>query len=85
MAQYKVIVRTSVSKDLKGIPKKDVRRVLAAIESLAENPRPPGAKKLSGQERYRLRQGDYRILYSIEADKLIVCVVKVGNRSDVYR
>ncbi|MFT5239732.1 MAG: mRNA interferase RelE/StbE [Candidatus Promineifilaceae bacterium] len=85
MAQYKVIVRKSVSKDLKGIPKKDVRRILAVIESLAENPRPAGAKKLSGQERYRLRQGNYRILYSIEDDKLIVCVVKVGNRSDVYR
>jgi mRNA interferase RelE/StbE len=85
MAQYRVIVRKSVSKDLKGVPKKDVRRILSAIQSLAGDPRPPGTKKLSGQERYRLRQGNYRILYEIEDDRLIVCVVRVGNRRDVYR
>ncbi|MFC1452385.1 type II toxin-antitoxin system RelE/ParE family toxin [Verrucomicrobiota bacterium] len=85
MARYRVIVRTSVSKDLKDIPQKDVRRILAAIESLGDDPRPPGTKKLSGQERYRLRQGNYRILYSIEDDKLIICVVKVRHRRDVYR
>ena len=85
MAQYRVIVRSSVSKDLKGIPKRDVRRIVSAIKSLADDPRPLGTKKLSGQERYRLRQGNYRILYEIENDRLIVCVVKVGNRRDVYR
>ena len=85
MAQYRVIVRKSVSKDLKGIPKKDVRRILTAIKSLADDPRPPGTKKLSGQEHYRLRQGNYRILYEIEDDRLIVCVVRVGDRRDVYR
>jgi len=68
-----------------GIPKKDARRMVAVIESLADDPRPPGAKKLSGQERYRLRQGNYRILYEIEDDRLIVCVVRVGDRRDVYR
>lgn len=85
MARYRVIVRKSVAKDLKGIPKRDVRRILAAIEALADDPRPPGAKKLSGQERYRLRQGNHRILYAIEDDRLIVCVVRVGDRRDVYR
>ena len=85
MALYKVIVKESVSKDLKKIPKKDVIRILATIRTLAENPRPPQSKKLSGQDRYRLRQGNYRILYSIEDDLLIVCVVKVGDRRDVYR
>jgi len=85
MARYRVIVRKSVSKDLKGIPKKDVRRILATIKSLADDPRPPGTKKLSGQERYRVRQGNYRILYEIENDRLIVCVVRVGDRRDVYR
>lgn len=85
MARYRVTLRKSVAKDLKGIPKKDVRRILAAIESLADDPRPPDSKKLSGQERYRLRQGNYRILYEIEDDVLIVCVVRVGNRRDVYR
>ena len=85
MALYRVIVKQSVSKDLKKIQKKDVKRILTAIQSLAENPRPPQAKKLSGQDRYRLRQGNYRILYTIEDDRLIVCVVKVGDRRDVYR
>lgn len=85
MARYRLIVRKSVSKDIKGIPRKDVLRVLAAIEALADEPRPPGTKKLSGQERYRLRQGNYRILYEIEDDRLIVCVVRVGARRDVYR
>jgi mRNA interferase RelE/StbE len=85
MAQYRVIVRKSVSKDLKGAPKKDVRRIIGAIKALADDPRPSGTKKLSGHERYRLRQGNYRILYEIEDDRLIVCVVRVGNRRDVYR
>lgn len=85
MAQYRVIIRKSVSKDMRGIPKKDARRIVEAIESLADNPRPPGTKKLSGLERYRLRQGNYRILYEIEDERLIVCVVRVGDRRDVYR
>ncbi len=85
MASYKIIVKKSVAKDLRSIPKKEIQRILAAIQSLADNPRPPQSKKLSGQERYRLRQGNYRILYSIEDEKLVVCVVKVGNRRDVYR
>ena len=85
MALYKVIVKKSVAKDLRKIPKKDVRRILAAIRALAGNPRPPQSKKLSGQDRYRIRQGNYRILYAIEDDRLIVCVVKVGDRRDVYR
>ncbi|MDE0838787.1 MAG: type II toxin-antitoxin system RelE/ParE family toxin [Kiritimatiellae bacterium] len=85
MAQYKVVVRKSVSKDLKNIPKKDVRRILAVIRSLASDPLPQGSKKLSGQERYRLRQGNYRILYEIENNQLIVCVVRVRHRRDVYR
>jgi mRNA interferase RelE/StbE len=85
MAHYRVIVRKSVAKDMRGIPKKDARRIVAVIKSLADTPRPSGSKKLSGQERYRLRQGNYRILYEIEDDRLIVCVVRVGNRRDVYR
>ena len=85
MEPYRVIVKQSVSKDLRKIPKNDVKRILTAIQTLAANPRPPQSKKLSGQERYRLRQGTYRILYSIEDEKLVICVVKVGNRRDVYR
>jgi len=85
MELYRVIVKQSVAKDLRQIPKKDVKRILAAIQTLAKNPRPPQSKKLSGQERYRLRQGNYRILYSIEDENLIICVIKVGNRRDIYR
>ena len=85
MERYKIIVKKSVSKDLKKIPSKDIKRILSAIQDLAETPRPPQSKKLSGQERYRLRQGNFRILYSIEDDKLIICVIKVGNRRDVYK
>jgi len=85
MARYNIVVRKSVAKDLDRIPKKDVRKILQAIRSLTDNPRPPQSKKLSGQERYRIRQGNYRILYSIEDDILTVCVVKVRHRRDVYR
>jgi len=85
MAKYDVVLRKSVLKDLDDIPKKDVKRIMSAIGSLADNPRPPQSKKLSGHDRYRLRQGVYRIIYSIEDDKLIVCVVKVGRRREVYR
>lgn len=85
MARYDVVLRKSVFKDLDGIPKKDVKRIMGSIGALADNPRPPQATKLAGQERYRIRQGVYRIIYSIEEDRLIVCVVKVGHRRDVYK
>ncbi|HPA77234.1 MAG TPA: type II toxin-antitoxin system RelE/ParE family toxin [Kiritimatiellia bacterium] len=85
MARYEVVLRKSVLKDLGSIPKKDVARIMSAIGTLANNPRPPQSRKLSGQERYRLRQGVYRIIYSIEDKQLIVCVVKVGHRREVYR
>ncbi|MDP6523029.1 MAG: type II toxin-antitoxin system RelE/ParE family toxin [Kiritimatiellia bacterium] len=85
MEPYRLVVKQSVSKDLKKIPKKDVKRILAAIRALAANPRPPQSKKLSGQDRYRLRQENYRILYAVEDDRLVVCVVKVGDRRSVYQ
>ncbi|MDD3605066.1 MAG: type II toxin-antitoxin system RelE/ParE family toxin [Kiritimatiellae bacterium] len=85
MAKYEVVLRKSVLKDLDSIPRKDVARIMSAIGTLANNPRPPQSRKLSGQERYRLRQGVYRIIYSIEDKQLIVCVVKVGHRREVYR
>jgi mRNA interferase RelE/StbE len=85
MAEYKLFFKKSVQKDLNAIPKADLRRILKRIEGLAEDPRPPGCEKLTGQERYRLRQGRHRILYSIQDDKLTVWVVKVGHRKDFYR
>ncbi len=85
MANYRLVFKKSVAKDLRGIPKPDIGRILACFETLAQNPRPPGCEKLSGMERYRLRQGNYRVLYEIRDDELIVTVVKVGHRREVYR
>jgi len=85
MARYNLQFKESVRKDFRQIPKKDVLRILAKIEALADNPMPPQAEKLSGDDKYRVRQGNYRILYRIENDILMVTVVKVGHRRDVYR
>jgi len=85
MAGYRVFFRSSVEKDFVNIPKKDAKRILNRIKTLEEDPRPPGCEKLTGQERYRLRQGRYRIVYSIHDDELTVWVVKVGHRKDNYR
>jgi len=85
MAAYKIFFKKSVWKDFEVIPNKDLKRILERIESLGENPRLPGCKKLTGQERYSLRQGRYRILYSIQDEELSVWIVKVGHRKNVYR
>ena len=85
MAVYKVYFKASVEKDFRSIPKKDLKKILLKIESLAGNPRPLGYEKLTGQERYRLRQGRYRIVYSIQDNILTVWIVKVGQRKDIYR
>ncbi|MGK2940662.1 MAG: type II toxin-antitoxin system RelE family toxin [Immundisolibacter sp.] len=85
MARYELRFKPSVAKDLRGIPSVDVRRILARIETLREDPRPPGSEKLSAQERYRLRQGNYRILYNVLDGEVIVEIVKVGHRREVYR
>ena len=85
MAAYKLFFKKSVQKDFDTIPKKDLKKILNRISLLAENPRPPGCEKLTGHERYRLRQGRYRIVYSIQDFELTVWVIKVGHRKDVYR
>ena len=85
MAGYRVLFRKSVEKDFSSIPKRDMKRILNRIKNLEGNPRPPGSEKLTGQERYRLRQGRYRIVYSIQDDELTVWVVKIGHRKDIYR
>ena len=85
MAEYKLFFKKSVQKDFNTIPKNDLRRILNRIEALIKDPRPPGCEKLTGQERYRLRQGRYRTVYSIQDDALTVWVVKVGHRKHFYR
>jgi len=85
MAKFKITFKKSVAKDLRSIPSADVKRILQRIEMLAENPRGEGCVKLSVQERYRVRQGVYRVVYEIRDESLIVLVVKVAHRSAVYK
>jgi mRNA interferase RelE/StbE len=85
VASYSLEIKRSAAKELAQVPPKDRGRIVARIQALADEPRPVGAEKLSGQERYRVRQGDYRILYEIEDQILRVMVVKIGHRRDVYR
>ena len=86
MADYKIELTRSAAKEIDKIKtKKDRQRIVARIAALAEEPRPPGCKKLTGQDAYRIRQGSYRIVYIIEDKRLLVTVVKVGHRRDVYR
>jgi mRNA interferase RelE/StbE len=85
MEKYSLVFKKSVAKDLRSIPKEDVARILKCFEALAEDPRGSGCEKLSGQERYRVRQGAYRIVYGIADDELCVLAVKVGHRGYVYR
>lgn len=87
MEGYSVRIKKSAAKELDAVPgKKDRQRLVRKIRALADEPRPPGAEKLSGiRDRYRIRQGNYRVLYEIEDDVLVVYVVKIGDRKDVYR
>ena len=85
MDAYKIFFKRSVEKDFGSIPKKVLKRILDRIKVLADDPRPTGCEKLTGQERYRVRQGKYRIVYSIQDNELTIWVVKVGHRKDVYR
>lgn len=85
MAEYRVYFKKSVEKDFATISKEDLQKILRRIDALTEEPRPQGHEKLTGQERYRIRQGRYRIVYSIQDKELTVWVVKVGHRKEVYR
>ena len=85
MANYKVVFKASVARDLRSIPNADVQRILTRIDKLADEPRPTDAKKLVGAENYRVRQGNYRILYTIEDVIITITVVKTGHRRDIYK
>lgn len=85
MANYRLVFKESVSKDLRPVPNKDLARLLRRMRALQEDPRPAGSEKLSGQERYRVRQGVYRIIYEVADELLVVTVVKVGHRKHVYK
>ena len=85
MASYRLQIKASAAKEIEALPKKDRQRVVARIQGLATDPRPPGCEKLSGHEHYRVRQGDYRILYTVHDADLLVVVIKIGHRREVYR
>ena len=86
MASYSVEIKRSALKELEAIPQKTIRqRIVRRIRALGTEPRPPGCEKLTGQDRYRVRQGAYRIVYEIADPVLTVIIVKIGHRSDVYR
>ena len=85
MAKYRLLIKPSAAKEIEAIPsKKDRQRIAERILKLADDPHPPGCEKLSGQDKYRVRQGRYRIVYAIEDDNLLVYIIKVGHRKDVY-
>ena len=85
MASYRLLIKASAAKELEATPKKDRTRLASRIGGLATTPRPPGSEKLSGEEKYRIRQGDYRILYLIADASSTVTIVKIGHRREVYR
>ncbi|MBM9536279.1 type II toxin-antitoxin system RelE family toxin [Desulfobulbus alkaliphilus] len=85
MAAYEIFFRESVWKELKKVPQADLKKIISRIEQLGNDPRPMGCEKLTSLELYRIRQGNYRIVYSIQDDELTVWVVKVGHRKDAYR
>jgi len=85
MAEFEIFFKASVYKDFRKIPKKDLQKILSKIENLRTNPRLSGSEKLTGQNLYRVRQGNYRILYSIQDNQLTIWVIKVGHRKDIYR
>ena len=85
MAKYKLVFKKSVAKDLRSIPNTDVKKILAKIDTLTLNPRAEGCIKLSGVDKYRVRQGIYRIIYEIRDEQLVISVIKIGHRSGVYQ
>ncbi len=85
MAKYEITIKKSAAKELQDIPKKDLRKIVKRIQSLAQNPRPHGSQKLSRKEEYRVRQGNSRIVDSVDDKVLAVDVVKIGHRREVYR
>jgi mRNA interferase RelE/StbE len=86
VAGYDVFIKPSALRELESVGSRKLRRNLAEhIQALADNPRPPGCRKLGGGDQYRIRRGAYRVVYSIEDERRIVLVVKIGHRRDVYR
>ena len=82
---YEIVFQIDIKKYLKKIPKKDAERVLDTIKALTKDPRPRGVEKLKGRSGYRVRAGNYRIIYTVDDGKLIICVIDLDHRKDVYK
>lgn len=85
MSHFKIELKPAARKALLTIEKKDQLRIYAALELLADNPRPPLAIKIKGSKYFRVRVGDFRILYSIDSGRLIILVIDIGHRREIYR
>lgn len=85
MASYRLLIKPSAAEELENVPRRDRTRIVRGIGQLGRNPRPPGCEKLSGRDQYRVRQGDFRVVYSVDDADLSALVVKIGHRRDVYR
>jgi len=85
VANYELLIKRSAAKELEALPTTYRRRIAARIQKLSKAPRPSGVEKLSGAEQYRIRQGNYRVLYEIDDGRKTVTIVRIGHRRDVYR
>jgi mRNA interferase RelE/StbE len=86
VASYKLLIKPSAAKEIESAPKKDRLHIIRRIQDLSSDLRPPGCEKLSGHDdKYRVRQGTYRIVYTISDLSFVVCIVKVGHRKEDYR
>jgi mRNA interferase RelE/StbE len=85
VASYRLLIKPSAVKELEALPAKDRRRLATRLQKLSVDPRPAGSEKLSGHDLYRIRQGNYRVLYSVHDRELVILVIKVGHRREVYR
>jgi len=85
MAKYRITIKKSAAKELENLPRKTPGRIIKRIRSLAENPRPQGSQRLSARGLYRIRQGDYRIVYTVDDKNRMVDIIKIGHRREIYR
>ena len=85
MASYSLRIKKSAEKELRSVPKTDLARIVHRIQTLTNDPRPSGSEKLSGEDGYRIRQGDWRVIYLIDNVAQVIDIIKIGHRRDVYR
>lgn len=82
---YSLLVKRSAERELRKVPRADLQRITQRIKDLAAIPRPSGSEKLAGQDSYRIRQGDYRIVYTVDDNQRLIEIIKIGHRREVYR